>query len=655
MSQLTSDISHGFSDNGPLAKAISGYRARDAQIEMAMALGRAIDEQQQLIVEAQTGTGKSYAYLVTALLSGCKTIISTGTKALQEQLFYKDLPLVRKALGKGVKVALLKGRSNYLCLHRMEQNWQSLKNSHSDRLDDLAVIKRWSMRTDSGDLGDVPGLAENSMALPMVTSSVDNCAGRKCKDYDDCFLLKARRRAMDADLVVVNHHLFFADMALKDTGFGELIPQAELIIFDEAHQLPDIACGYFGQSLSSRQFKELTKDIAYIYHSELKDSRQLLKAAELVERGVDTLRLCFSHQGERGDWRQALRRGPIQTAWQEFNEHLDFLYEVVKISLSRSENLDNCFERLVELKGKLALFANPEQLGFSFWYEAGRQHLQFNLSPLSVADKFREHCQSFKASWLFTSATLQVDNSFGHYQELLGLDKANTLALASPFDYQQQAMFCVPRYLPEPSQPGYVDQLAQLVIETIRASGGGVLILVTSFSTLNRLAELVAPMIDQHLLIQGADSKQNLLADFSADGHGVLLATASFWEGVDVRGDALRCVIIDKLPFAAPDEPLLKARLEDCRRRGIEGFDAVQVPQAVIALKQGAGRLIRDYTDRGAFLVCDSRLISRPYGRVFLQSLPPMARTRDTAKIFDYLRRLNNADEQRESSETSDV
>ena len=353
------------------------------------------------------------------------------------------------------------------------------------------------------------------------------------------------------------------------------------------------------------------------------------------------VQLCFSHKGERGDWAQASRRNDVRHAFEQLNVNLDFLYQVIKISLSRSDTLDNCFERLLELQSRLNLFKQAEKLGFSFWFEATRLHLQLNISPLSIAQKFSEHVKALDSAWLFTSATLKVDDKFTHFEQQLGLDNPSTLSLASPFDYQKQSLFCVPRYLPEPASPLYFDQLAQTTQVLIEASNGGVLILVTSFSTLNRLQTSLSNAIEQQLLVQGSDSKQNLLKKFSEDGNAVLLATSSFWEGVDIRGDALRCVIIDKLPFASPDDPLLKARLDEKRKQGIEGFDAVQIPQAVIALKQGAGRLIRDQQDRGALVLCDPRIITRAYGRIFLQSLPDMRRTRDLKQVINYLEEIS--------------
>lgn len=640
MTSLDSKISHAFAKDGALAQCIDGYDEREVQTEMALAVGKAIEEKQQLVVEAQTGTGKTFAYLISAMLSGAKTIVSTGTKALQDQLYYKDLPLVKKALNTPIKTALLKGRANYLCIDRFRK-LQQQGASHNDQIEhDLIQIKRWSGHTLTGDLGDVPGVNESSMAFSLVTSSSDNCSGKKCEHYDDCYLLRARRLAMDADLIVVNHHLFFADMALKDTGFGELIPASEMVIFDEAHQIPDIACGYFGESLSTKTIKELAIDISHVYYSELKDTKQLLKAAEIVQRCSDQLRLVFAHNGERGDWGQALNRNDVKGAFEQLNANLDFMYQVLKISLGRSENLDNCFERLLEVKSRLDKFKGGDKVGFSFWYEASRNHLQLNISPLSIADKFYQHTKTLDSAWLFTSATLKVDDKFDHFTAQLGIKSPQTLSLDSPFDYQKQSLFCVPRYFAEPANPNYIDQLAQTTQVLIEASNGGVLILVTSFSTLNRLQAKLVNQIDQTLLVQGDDSKQALLNAFVEDGDAVLLATSSFWEGVDIRGDALRCVIIDKLPFASPDDPLLKARLDDKKKQGVEGFDAVQVPQAVISLKQGAGRLIRDVNDRGALVLCDTRMITRPYGRIFLQSLPDMKRTRDLKQVIDYLEQL---------------
>ncbi len=637
MGHSVTDVKQSFASGGALSDAIEGFQEREVQTQMACAVTETVGTKQQLIVEAQTGTGKTFAYLVSAIVSGAKTIVSTGTKALQEQLFYKDLPIVKKALNKPLKTALLKGRANYLCIDRFKRAQRQGATGNELIEHDLLQIKRWSSHTIGGDLGDVPGIQENSPALAFVTSTAENCTGRQCEYFEECYLLRARRLAMEADIIVVNHHLFFADMALKDTGFGELIPQSDLVIFDEAHQIPDIACGYFGQSLSSRRLKELATDVSHVYYTELKDTKQLLKAAQIVERCSDQLRLCFAHNGERGDWGQVLQRQDVANAFEQLATNLDFLYQVIKLSLGRSDTLDNCFERLLEIKGLFDLFRSGQKIGSSVWYEATRHHLQLNISPLSIADKFKEHIETLDTAWLFTSATLKVDDKFDHFKQQLGLDSAKTLSLESPFDFQKQSMFCVPRYLPEPSNPQYVEQLAQTISVLIEASNGGVLILVTSFSTLNRLQALLENNISQQLLVQGSDSKQKLLKEFVEDGDAVLLATASFWEGVDIRGDALRCVIIDKLPFASPDDPLLKARLEDKKKQGIEGFDAVQVPQAVIALKQGAGRLIRDQHDQGALVLCDTRIITRPYGRVFLQSLPDMKRTRDLKQVINYL------------------
>ena len=626
-----------FSSEGALSKAIDGFRAREPQIQMAEAVEQAIEGQQTLIVEAGTGTGKTFAYLVPALLADKKTIVSTGTKNLQEQLFHRDLPTVRQALASGKSVALLKGRSNYLCLYRLTQHTLHVPVNDKGLISDLNKVKHWANETREGDMGELTGVAEDAMVRPYVTSNADNCIGSDCPDFEECYLVKARKRAMEADLVVVNHHLFFADLALKDTGFGELIPEAGVVIFDEAHQLPDIACDYFGESVSSRQMSELCRDVTVEYRAKLTDMGQLAKAAQKLELTVADWRLCFGAEPSRGNWREAMGRHNIADIMKRLSADLDFLYQVLKLAISRSEVIDHCFDRCVTIKSRLTKLLAVDQTGFSYWYETSRRHVTLHLTPLSIADKFSEIIQDSETGWIFTSATLSVDDSFEHYQNAMGLGGAQQLILPSPFGYEKQAVLCVPRYLPEPNAPDMVGALVQTALELIEAAGGRCFLLFTSHRMLRLVAERLDGRFDYPMLVQGTTAKRLLLEQFAAAGNAVLLGTASFWEGVDVRGDALVCVMIDKLPFAAPDEPLLQARMEDCRLKGGDAFAQVQIPQAVIALKQGVGRLIRDNNDKGVLVICDNRLVTRHYGRTFVKSLPPMRRTRDLTVATDFL------------------
>lgn len=633
-------VTQCFSAEGKLAQAIPGFKARQPQVDMAMAVAGAIKDKAQLVVEAGTGTGKTFAYLAPALLANKKVIVSTGTKALQEQLYHRDLPLVKKALRPRLKTALLKGRSNYLCLYRLEINSEHSPFDDDEFVSDLAKVRRWKSETDDGDIGALTTIEENSRVLPFVTSTVDNCLAKDCPNIGDCHVVNARKKALDADLVVVNHHLFFADMALKDTGFGELIPDTQVLIFDEAHQIPDIAAEYFGEHFSSRQVFELCKDIQAEYASQLRDLSQLNKAAMTLEKNILDMRLAFAIDPERGNWRDKAQSELVKQHIGFVEKAFEFLYEVCKLAVSRTEAIDNCFERLVQLRGKFNKVCDTQEVGYSYWFDTSKRHFSLHITPLSIADKFGDYVKESEAAWVFTSATVSVDDNFEHYTGQLGLPMARTQVLGSPFDYQQQAMFCVPRYFPEPNDRASVRALADLTKQLVTASKGRAFVLFTSHRVMNLVAEILQDEINLPLLVQGTTSKRLLLEQFRLAKNAVLLGTGSFWEGVDVRGDTLSLVIIDKLPFASPDDPLMQARIEDCKIKGLDPFQQVQIPQAVITLKQGVGRLIRDVTDQGVLVICDPRLVTRNYGEVFLRSLPNMKRTRDTKLVTEFLKKL---------------
>ncbi|ACY52255.1 MULTISPECIES: ATP-dependent DNA helicase [Vibrio] len=633
-------IAKTFSSDGALGKAIPGFQARQPQIDMAEAVSSAIKDQTQLVVEAGTGTGKTFAYLVPALLSGKKVIISTGSKNLQEQLYHRDLPLMVNALGFYGQVALLKGRSNYLCLDRLSRQMVESHTNESDPtlLTQLVKVRAWSSETKTGDLGDCDDLPEDSMIIPTITSTNDNCLGKECPSYTDCFVLKARKRAMDSDIVVVNHHLFLADLAIKETGFGELIPEADVFIFDEAHQLPDIASEYFGQSVSSRQIHDLAKDIEIAYRTEAKDMRQLQKVGDKLMQSAMDMRIVLGEPGFRGNWREALQSGSIKRELLRLTDSLELAIDVLKIALGRSQLLDTAFERANLIKGRIDRVCDVDITGYSYWYDTSPRHFALHITPLSVADKFHEQIEIKQGAWIFTSATLAVSGDFKHFTERLGLKPTKQFSLPSPFDYQKQARLCVPRYLPEPNSNGLADKLVRMLAPVIEENDGRCFFLCTSHSMMRELGEKFREVLDLPVLMQGEMSKQKTLAEFMELGNALLVATGAFWEGIDVRGDALSCVIIDKLPFTAPDDPLLKARIEDCRLRGGEPFAEVQIPDAVITLKQGVGRLIRDQKDHGALIICDNRLVTRDYGGIFLGSLPPIPRTRDLDGIKAFLK-----------------
>ncbi|MCG3731608.1 ATP-dependent DNA helicase [Vibrio cincinnatiensis] len=636
-------IAKTFSQHGALGKAIPGFQGRQAQVDMAKAVAKAIEQQSQLVVEAGTGTGKTFAYLVPALLSGKKVIISTGSKNLQEQLFHRDLPLMVNALGFHGQVALLKGRSNYLCLDRLSRQMVESHNSESDPalLTQLVKVRSWSSETKTGDLGECDALPEDSLVIPTITSTNDNCLGKECPSYQDCFVSKARRKAMDADVVVVNHHLFLADLAIKETGFGELIPEADVFIFDEAHQLPDIASQYFGQSVSSRQIQELAKDIEIGYRTEAKDMRQLQKVGDKLLQTAMDLRLLLGDSSFRGNWREAMASVAIARQIERLQESLDFAIEVLKLALGRSQLLDTAFERANTIKGRIERVCDVSVTGYSYWFDTTPRHFSLHITPLSVADKFQEQITLKQGAWIFTSATLAVNDDFSHFTQRLGLVPSEQFSLPSPFDYHRQAKLCVPRYLPEPNSPGLADKLVRMLAPVIEQNQGRCFFLCTSHSMMRELGERFRACLTLPVLLQGETSKQKTLAEFMELGNALLVATGAFWEGIDVRGDTLSCVIIDKLPFTAPDDPLLKARIEDCRLRGGDPFAQVQLPEAVITLKQGVGRLIRDQKDKGALIICDNRLVTRDYGGVFLASLPPIPRTRDLAVVTDFLQSLS--------------
>jgi ATP-dependent DNA helicase DinG len=645
MSKKTSKVSSFFAKDGPLSSKVDGYKPRDAQIEMACAIESTLKDKSQLVIEAGTGIGKTFAYLVPALMhenpqSITKIIISTGTKALQEQLYHRDLPNVLSALKVGKKTALLKGRANYLCPMRLNQHISHVPTDDPDVLHQLAMVAKFASNTKSGDMADCIGIEEGAKVLPYVTSTSDNCLGQTCPDYDDCYIKKARMNAMEADVIVVNHHLFFADMSVKDSGFAELMPQADGYIFDEAHQLSEIASNYFGQSVSTRALLALIKDLRLIYRSELFDMIQLGKAIDKLESSLKDFRLEFPVGSGRGDWCQILKHSGIKFAADRIINDITFLYQVIKLALERSTKIEHCFERCIAYKALLELMFDTSNKGLSYWFETTRMHVSINITPLDIAEKFNALMNKLDSSWVFTSATLSVDESLSHFNASLGLKPKQSLIVDSPFDYQKQALLCLPRYLPEVNSQDMAHALVKVSKQLIEAARGRCFILFTSYRMMELVAQGIASTVPYPILVQGQTSKRILLEKFVHHGNSVLLGTASFWEGVDVRGSTLSCVIIDKLPFIAPDDPLLQAKMKACKQLGQDPFAKIQLPQAVITLKQGVGRLIRDHNDKGVLVICDNRLVTKHYGETFLASLPNMTRTRDLNKAAEFLAQI---------------
>jgi ATP-dependent DNA helicase DinG len=635
-----SEITDFFDQEGALASIIQGYKVRQAQVDLSNAIGEAISSQSTLIAEAGTGTGKTFAYLVPALLSKKKVIISTGTKNLQEQLFTRDLPLIKNAIDKTQEAALLKGRANYLCLHRLNLNGSDHIRLDKETLNEYSIIKKWSTTTQSGDIAEVSSLPDNAKVIPLVTSTVDNCLGKDCSDYQECYLFKARKKAMEADVIVVNHHLFFADLSLKEGGFGELIPEVDLVVFDEAHLIPDIASEYFGESISSRQIDDLLSDISKQQRVSLKDADQLSNVGEKTRQLIADLRLQFDIDPKRGDWDEAIKQKDLMPMLEQLHGQLKQLLAVMDVHAKRDKDIDQYAEKLLGMTETFYRLMHTDTPDVSYWYETTRRHIVLHITPLSIADKFSSIVNKSDAAWVFTSATLTVDASFKHYQQQMGLPDARVIEMESPFDYPNQAMLCVPRYLPEPHERSIAGHLVDIALRLINASKGRAFILFTSHYMMREVARQVRERQDTPVLVQGESTKTSLLAKFKAEQEVALFATGSFWEGIDVKGNALLCVMIDKLPFASPDDPLLQARIKDCKNKGGNAFASIQIPQAVITLKQGAGRLIRDSDDKGVLVICDNRLLTKQYGQTFISSLPPMQRTRCLDKVCDFLQEI---------------
>lgn len=698
-----------FGEGGLLARSLDGYRPRTSQIEMARAVASAMEASARrmpepeifetrkrparrlgdadktagaaaddaaatesdsdagdntLIVEAGTGTGKTYAYLVPAMLWGGKVIVSTGTKHLQDQLFQRDIPTVRNALAVPVSVAMLKGRANYLCHYYLQRTADNGRLPSRQDTAYLQEIVRFAKITKSGDKAELASVPENAPVWSMVTSTRDNCLGQECPHYKECFVMQARREAQQADIVVVNHHLFFADIMLRDTGMAELLPNANTIIFDEAHQLPETATLFFGETLSTTQILELARDTVAEGLSHARDAVEWVKLGGDLERAARDLRLAFADgQIVRMSLAQLGDDHPMFGALDALDVALDALASALASQAERAESLGACLRRARELQDLLAGWVAPGAAEAAAqadaaaagdkaaadgdpnekvrWVEVFAHTVQLHETPLSVAPIFAKQRAGVPRAWVFTSATLSVRGDFTHYAAQMGLSSRRSMTLASPFDYQSQGLLYVPRNLPQPSSPAFTDAVFDAALPAIEASGGGVFMLCTTLRAVDRIASKLRDVIESRgwntpLLVQGDASRTELLDRFRAYGNAILVGSQSFWEGVDVRGDALSLVVIDKLPFAPPDDPVLAARLDALTKKGLSPFAVHQLPQAVITLKQGAGRLIRAETDRGVLMICDTRLVDKPYGRRIWQSLPPFKRTREIAVVQDF-------------------
>ncbi len=653
MDQLPDHTIEVLGEGGVLTTKLPGFVPRSAQQHLAAAIAEAIVDSDTLLAEAGTGTGKTYAYLVPALLSGRKTIISTGTRALQDQLYHRDLPRVRDALGIGHTSALLKGRANYLCRYRMEQARGEPRFATREQAGQFQRIVAWSGRTRFGDLAELEDMPEDSPVYPLVTSTNENCLGNECPFWGECFVVQARQRAQAADVVVVNHHLLLADLALKQEGFGEILPGAQTFVVDEAHQLPELAAQFFGEGLGARLLVELARDAL----SESREATGALAAlqtpAQQLEHISRHLRALMDNLPIRGTRARALHEPAVASALDDLADALHALVEALGPWREASPGLDACHARAVEAAARLARWReawnvddgedaeplderSPEPGRDNvYWYELTPRGFRLQRTPLDVSGPLRRHREQSRAAWIFTSATLAVDGAFVHVAKRLGLWEPKTRLEAGPFDWPRQALLYLPRSMPEPNTFGFGQAVIEAVLPVLRASKGRAFLLFASHRALREAATQLRERADAPwpLFVQGEAPRAQLLQQFRESGDGVLLGTASFREGVDVAGDALSVVVLDKLPFAAPDDPVFEARLDAVRRGGGNPFRDEQLPQAVIALKQGAGRLIRTVDDRGVLVLCDPRLTGKSYGRVFLDSLPPMPRTREIAEV----------------------
>ena len=633
-----------FSESGLLSEYLETFRYRPQQLAMGQAVESALADYSQLIVEAGTGVGKTFAYLIPALLSKQKVVISTGTKHLQDQLYFKDLPTILDFLKIPVKTALLKGRANYLCLHRLEHHAPSVQMHNRQLAKKINVIKEWSNFTKTGEIAEVTAINESDSVWPNVTSTIDNCLGSECPSYDKCYVIKARQKAQQAEVVIINHHLFFADLALKIEGFGELLPSTNAVIFDEAHQLPELASTFLATSISSRQINELAEDIVAAQLEEAPEVKDIQPAVDMLKKASAEFLLALAGKSGRFPWFEMISVSKVEDQFEELCKATHDLFEVITHLSDRGKVMAKCVERCERIEQGLYLISegNDERIN---WLESFERGFKLHSTPLVVADSFQEFMQQYQCSWVFTSATLTVNSKFDHFQQQLGLIDAETLMLDSPYDYQNNTRLYLPELGVEPNDRGYTNKVIDAVLPILEINQGRAFLLFTSHRALRIAANYLADHDEFNLLVQGDAPRRELLSAFSKTDHAVLLGTNSFWEGVDIRGDALSCVVIDKLPFAAPDDPVLSGRLQALRQIGENPFMKYQLPQAVISLKQGVGRLIRDEEDYGVVVICDPRMLSKPYGKTFINSLPNMLLTSNLDDAIHFLQLRESSDE----------
>lgn len=623
--------------DGVFAAELVGFRPRKQQLALAQAIGEAIEQQGTLIAEAGTGTGKTFAYLLPALLSGKKVIISTGTKTLQDQLFAKDLPKILELLGIKRKVRLLKGRNNYLCPSRYHKACLQPISKLPVNRQLFKALPAWIEHTQSGEIAELAALIKDRSIVPYITSTKDNCLCGEDDFYGECFVTRARRRALRADVLVINHHLLFADMAIKQQGFGELLPKADLIVLDESHQVPDVAGQFFSETFSSRMISDLVNDLTAEAAEVDAAYAAISTALEDFKHANRDVLLQLCRQPQKGSQQDLFAAAVTEELFDFWLYRQGLLLAALEPLVTQSSGLQNVYLRLAALGDLLNEMMNQADKNYVYWYESYDKYFALHKSPLEIAEPFSQFRNGLDSAWVLTSATLTVNRSFEHFQRQTGLDSAQTMLLDSPFDYQRQALLLLPQTLPEPNQPNFNQAMFDYVLPIINQVKGGVFFLFTTHRSLQMAADFFADHCQRPLFVQGQQGRNTMLENFRQAGNGLLLGAASFWEGVDVAGSGLSCVIIDKLPFAHPDDPVLKAKIKHINSNGGRAFFDHQIPQAIISLKQGAGRLIRGEDDRGLLVICDRRVVSKGYGQQFLKSLPDFKVTQDQNQALQFL------------------
>jgi ATP-dependent DNA helicase DinG len=638
-------IKQFFSEKGELSQSIEDYRLRQEQVDISVLIDEAITNKKKLIVEAGTGIGKTFAYLVPAFLSGGKIIISTATKNLQDQLFTKDIPMIRDALNVPVTLAMLKGRSNYLCHLRLENAMIEGAFMTKEDVTYLHLVNQHAKHSMDGDRSELDTIPESSSIWPQVTSTKENCLGQDCSFYKECFVMNARKKALTADVTIVNHHLFFADLNMKEEGISELLPKATTVIFDEAHQIPDIASIFFGKNVSTAQISEIVQDGYQIYLKHMKDVSVFETILNDLEKANKDFRLVFPRESNRYPYQKISTFSRFDSAYENLIEKLKTLIQLLAHHKDRDTEIEKYFDNSNEILSNFDNWRDDKDNNSIKWVEVYSQSVQLNNTPLSIADMFAKHINNELTSWIFTSATLAVKNNFDHFKSQLGLTDADSVSKESPFNYAEKALLFVPKLMPDANHENFNFAVVNQIYPFIKASKGRAFILCTTLKSMREIFTLLQDKIetdqlDYPIYLQGDGSRNHLLNKFREHGHAVLIGSLSFWEGVDVKGDALSLVVIDKLPFFSPEDPVLAARIDKINKSGKNAFMEYQLPNAVITLKQGAGRLIRDEFDKGVLVICDTRIIEKAYGKRMWQSLPPFARSRDDLEVIQFLEKI---------------